>query len=102
MTSLPEPSPPEQGKEHGPLWAFFGDDGLRPGWSVLLFVALVYIFKEMFLVAVSFVSPGALSVSPMSPVSTLVFECVSVILVLAATWIMARIEGRRVAVYGYQ
>jgi hypothetical protein len=95
-------SPPEQGVKHGPRWVFFGDDGLRPGWGVLLFVALFYFFREMFLVAVSFVSPGALSAGLMSPVAVLIFECVSVVLVLAATWIMALVEGRRVAVYGYQ
>ncbi len=26
---------------HGPRWVFFGSDGLRAGWSALLFVAIV-------------------------------------------------------------
>jgi len=96
-------SPPEQRAEHGPLWVFFGDNGLRPGWSALLFAALFYVSREVFLVAASFVLPGAVSTgnSPLSPVVALVFEFVSVVLVLAATWVMARIEGRRLAVYGY-
>jgi hypothetical protein len=97
-------SPPEHRVEHGPLWVFFGDNGLRPGWSALLFVALFYLFRELFLVAASFVSPEALPTrnSPMPPDVALVFEFASVVLVLAATWIMARIEGCRLAVYGYQ
>ncbi len=98
-----EVSPVEQHVEHGPRWAFFGNDGLRPGWSALLFVAIVVVFRELFVVAASFVMPGILSIGngPTSPRVALVFELVSLVLVLVATWIMARIEGRRLVVYGY-
>jgi membrane protease YdiL (CAAX protease family) len=38
---------------------------------------------------------------PLSPTWALAGEFIQAVLVLVATWIMARIEGRRLAVYGY-
>ena len=98
-----EAPPPETWGEHGPGWVFFGRDGLRPGWSALVFVAIVVMFRELFVVAASLVMPGVLSIGngPTSPGVALVFECVSLFLVLVATGIMARIEGRPLVVYGY-
>src|SRR5258708_7131378 len=98
-----EPPPPEKWVEHGPGWVFFGRDGLRPGWSALLFVAIVLVFRELFAVAASFVMPDVLSIGngPTSPRVALVFEFASVVVVLLATRIMAHIEGRRLVVYGY-
>lgn len=94
---------PEKRGEHGPGWVFFGRDGLRPGWSALLFVAIVVVFSQLFVVAASFVTPHVLSIGngPTSPSAALVFELVSLVLVLVATGIMAQIEGRRIIVYGY-
>jgi uncharacterized protein len=98
-----ETSPVEQQVEHGPRWAFFGNDGLRAGWSALLFVAIVIGVARILTLAVrTFLhvhhpDPNA----PTSPVRALISEAVSMLIVLAATWIMARIEGRRLAVYGY-
>ena len=36
-----EASPVEPEVQHGPRWAFFGKDGLRAGWSALLFLAII-------------------------------------------------------------
>lgn len=89
--------------EHGPHWVFFGKDGLRAGWSALLFVA-IFVGLAFLLSAISRLimhhhrpNPNA----PVSPAGTLLGEVFSVILVLVATWIMSRIEKRKLAVYGY-
>jgi hypothetical protein len=94
---------PEHHAEHGPRWVFFNSDGLRAGWSALLFVAI-------FLSLVILLNFGARHLlhhhrpdpnAPVSPFAALINEGMSMLIVLAASWIMARIEKRRLAVYGY-
>jgi uncharacterized protein len=93
----------EQPLEHGPRWAFFGKDGLRAGWSALLFIVIVVGLGRILTVVVRAFTHGhhPNPNAPVSPVKALIAEAVSMLLVLAASWIMARIERRRLAVYGY-
>ena len=97
--SLPEQQMPPR----GPRWVFFGSDGLRAGWGALLFVVMVVGFG----VLLSFVVKALLHGhrpdpnAPTSPLRALIGEGASMLIVLLVSWIMARIEGRRLAVYGY-
>lgn len=83
-------------------WIFFGESGIRAGWSVLLFLAVfialeimfAYVFGHFFPIHVD---PNA----PASPGISLLQEISQFALVLLATAIMARIENRNVGVYGY-
>jgi hypothetical protein len=94
---------PEQPVKHGPHWIFFGSDGLRAGWGALLFVAIIVALGAVLAVVIRLAlhghrpNPNA----PTSPLRALIGEGISMLLVLVASWIMARIEGRRLAVYGY-
>lgn len=99
-----EVSPVAQPPQHGPRWVFWGSDGLRAGWSALAFIAIVIFLGRIITLIVSRLilhghrpDPNA----PASPVRALMSEIVSMLLVLVASWIMARIEGRHLAVYGY-
>ena len=38
---IDEASLAEQPVQHGPHWVFYGKDGLRAGWSALLFVFIL-------------------------------------------------------------
>jgi hypothetical protein len=101
--SLPERQPESQMVQHGPHWVFFGSEGLRAGWGALLFVVMVVGFGALLSFAIRVIlhphrpDPNA----PAAPLRTLIAEGISMLIVLLATWIMARIEGRRIAVYGY-
>jgi uncharacterized protein len=99
----PEPQPEQHVVQHGLRWVFFGPDGLRAGWSALLFVALVFSLGALLTFAARTLLHGHRPdpSTPASPVRSLIGEGASMLIVLAATWIMARIEGRRLAVYGY-
>ena len=82
---------------------FFGSDGLRAGWSALLFVAIVVGLAALLNVFVRVVphhhpNPKA----AFSPVAAMILEALSCLVVFVATWIMARIERRSIVVYGYQ
>ena len=89
--------------EPGRSPVFFGRDGLRSGWRALLFVilfvtlALLVNFILQYLLHVTPLSPK----QPVSPWAGIRTEIVSVLVVFAATWIMARFEGRSIFVYGY-
>ena len=95
--SLPQPA-----SERGPKWVFLNKDGLRAGWSALVFMAIVVGLIMLLNIIVRRVlhyhpNPKA----PISPLAALISEGLAALIVLFATWIMARIEGRKLAVYGY-
>jgi uncharacterized protein len=83
---------------------FFGKDGLRAGWSLLIFIVMV--------AAVAFCAnrighklhpPDPNSTKPgaeMSPLFGIIAEAVPFVLVVFVTWIMSKIERRPVSVYG--
>lgn len=83
-------------------WIFFGKDGLRVGWSALLFLAISIVLIELggYILLASLRS----SINPNTPIGpgiALVAEIAQFIPVLAATAIMAAIEKRKISVYGY-
>ncbi len=96
--SLPQPP-----IEHGPRWFFFNKDGLRAGWSAVLFVAIVVGLGRLLTLLTRAIYHGAHPNpnAPLSPARALISESLGMVIVLAATWIMSRIEGRKLAVYGY-
>jgi uncharacterized protein len=94
---------------------FFGSDGLRAGWSLLLFVALFFaLFMAAGLLAnrlqhrsAAHPQPAAAQSShpgePSSPISArlvLLNEGVAFACLALATWLMAKIERRPVSVFG--
>ncbi|MFL6427243.1 MAG: CPBP family intramembrane glutamic endopeptidase [Acidobacteriaceae bacterium] len=98
-----EASLPEQHIEHGTRWVFFGRDGLRAGWSALLFVFIFIALSMLVVIGIKHLMRGHLPdpKGPQSPQVALLFELIQMSLVLLATGIMARIERHRLAVYGY-
>ena len=78
---------------------FFNSHGLRAGWRLLIFVG---IFVGLGFLA-NWIVPKILHLKQRSfldPVGTISDELQALILALVATWIMARIERRRVVDYG--
>jgi len=84
---------------------FIGPDGLRAGWSLLIFIAL---FAALLYCAhaigqkVHPPAPKAANASTEESLSHgLINESVPLVFVLLVTWIMAKIERRPVSVYGF-
>ncbi len=88
--------------ERNERWIFIGNDGIRAGWSALIFIA-IFIALEFIAALPIFtfihfrVERGAAQPAHVA----LVQEAVQAILVLLATFIMSRIEKRPVTIYGY-
>ncbi len=82
-------------------WMFLGPNGLRAGWSILIFAAIcaVLIFVGGFAVG-PFVHVGRGGV--FMPLSGLLMELSQLIPAVVATCIMAMLERRPVTFYGYQ
>jgi membrane protease YdiL (CAAX protease family) len=98
-----EPIPPAQ-----PLTLhkiFIGKDGLRAGWSLLIFVAIFaalaysvnFIGHKLFPTDPNSGKPG----SEISPRLGFIAEGVPFVVVLLVTWIMSKIERRPHSVYGF-
>jgi hypothetical protein len=88
--------------KRGVRWIFIGANGIRAGWSALIFLVIFIALEFLFAFAAgpylrAHVGPHA----PVGPLLGLLPEIVQFIFVLLATFIMARIENRRTSVYGY-
>jgi uncharacterized protein len=100
----PQPQPSQQSDPAaGPprrdlRWVFVGRDGIRAGWSVLIFAAIVVALALTIMVVVKRFFP--LPPGPPSAGLLMVNELVQLVVVLIATAIMGRIEGRSVLDYG--
>ena len=84
---------------------FLGPEGLRAGWSMLLFVALLVLltFTVNGLIHHLHLLPAPSEASrhaPMSPHRTVIGDGLNFALVAAASWLMAMIERRPFARYG--
>lgn len=84
---------------------FFGPDGIRAGWSLLIFLSLFLALVSSASLAVRLIDshshhPAAAGPAPMKPEATIFEEGVLLISVMLATWVMAQIERRPVSAYG--
>ena len=83
------------------LWLFLGPQGLRSGWSVVLFATLWWLFN----IAAEFLTGPLLRQdwgAPLRPQTVLLFESWQVFATLAATGLLAFFERRSVLSYGFQ
>jgi uncharacterized protein len=93
---LPEPVPPAQPSALRKI--FVGKDGLRAGWSLLIFIALFAalafcvnrIGHKLHPPAADAPKPGA----EISPAFGFIAEAIPFALTLLVTWILSRIERR--------
>jgi len=102
--SIP-PADPVPSQEPSSLHRIFiGKDGLRAGWSLLIFIAifLAFVFSVRFIVhkffpsAVGAPKPGA----EIAPSFVLGAELIPFLITFVVTWIMSKIERRPNSVYG--
>jgi membrane protease YdiL (CAAX protease family) len=82
-------------------WIMFGSTGLRCGWPATLFVILTTTFMVALGSASSAIVHGVLHIvtGQFSPAFAIIGETVSVLAILAAGAIAARVDGRRLRSY---
>jgi len=82
-------------------WVLFGDQGLRAGWSVALFI-VVFFFASAVLGAVvvlAVAQPLHIDLEVFTPKSALLLEIMQFVPVLTAAAVCALVEGRRIVDY---
>jgi membrane protease YdiL (CAAX protease family) len=81
-------------------WIFQGNQGLRAGWSALIFLA-IFLALAVGGVALAEKFVPMDERHPVPPVPAIVREGIQLLAVFAATWVMSRIERRPVLSYGF-
>ena len=93
-------TPPPRSEAAGPFPnnVFLGANGIRSGWRLLIFAAIVFVLLSVFGIVAGAVLHG--KQPKITIASTAISEAVIFGLFLFASWVMARIEGRKIADYG--
>jgi len=81
-------------------WIFFGAQGLRTAWGVLLFV-LVFELTEAMAIATLSHYVSLKPKGPIPPILALMREACELVAVAAATWVAARFEHKSMLSYGF-
>ena len=84
-------------------WVFLGADGLRAGWSLIIFIALMYALLKGVnaLSHLMHLSPqGNANNTNITPIFAVIGELPPFLVTLFAAWIMSKIERRPISVYG--
>ena len=101
--TVTEPLPPA--KPSTVYNIFIGKDGLRAGWSLLIFIAIfaVIAFCANRIGRILHPPPPKTAGPPkeVSPLLGFVAEAVPFLITLLVTWIMSKIERRPISVYGF-
>src|SRR5439155_1379509 len=81
---------------------FVGPIGLRSGWRLLIFLAIVIAFEAAFqeVVVLILKARGIVEPEGLYAMVFLVGDAITLIAVVIATWIMARWEHRKLSSYG--
>jgi hypothetical protein len=95
----PRETLPQRPGRRGFDWVLIGPDGLRAGWSILLFAALYYLFRTI--LGTVFYTTGLIgdTSDASSAPFVLVAELVPLFALLGAALVMAFVEGRRLSNY---
>ena len=96
LSSLPPPSPQSSGLG----LVLIGPNGIRAGWRLLIFAALVAFFVIVLAAPVLFLSRPTAASGSTDPVSVILGDAVLFLAALLAARIMAEIEGRSLGDYG--
>jgi len=80
---------------------FIGPDGLRAGWSLLIFIAIfAALARSGNFIAHKLHAPGPKAGAEVSPAFGLLAEGIPFLVLLFLTWVMSKIERRPTSVYG--
>jgi len=99
-TALDPDIPPASKSTPSPI--FFGRDGLRAGWGLLIALALIigcFRLVTAIILASHLIPPHAMEHSP-DPLPVFLNEGAAFLVTALVTWIMSKIENRPVSVYG--
>jgi membrane protease YdiL (CAAX protease family) len=90
-------------------FVFFNSRGLRAGWRLAIFAGILYAIYRLFALAAKQIAssgvatvagPGPRDVPYLLPLALGIGELIAFLVVLLVSWVMSRIEHRKVGEYG--
>lgn len=94
------PPPLAPGGTSGMNEFFFGSNGLRAGWRLLIFAAIIAAFLTALHYGSKLLSHRQQPQHAFSVTAIIIGEAIVFLLFLFASWVMSRIEGRTIGDYG--
>ena len=79
---------------------FIGPNGLRAGWRLLIFMAIVMAMSAIARMIIRRFFPDALDPAQLTPMRIIAPDLLVCFILAVAAWIMSKIEGRRLGQYG--
>ena len=79
---------------------FFGPNGLRAGWRLLIFIAIIVALSNGARLILKRFFPDALDPSQLTPMRVIAPDLLVCFILAVAAWVMSRIEGRKLGQYG--
>jgi uncharacterized protein len=79
---------------------FIGPNGLRAGWRLLIFMAIVMAMSTVARMIIRRFFPAALAPAQLTPMRIIAPDLLFCFILAIAAWIMSKIEGRRLGQYG--
>lgn len=79
---------------------FIGSNGLRAGWRLLVFLAIVLAMSRLGRMLIIRFFPAALDPVQLTPMRIIAPDLLVCFILAVAAWIMSKIEGRRLGQYG--
>ena len=79
---------------------FIGPNGLRAGWRLLIFMAIIMAMSAVARMIIKRFYPAALDPTQLTPMRIIAPDLLVCFILAVAAWIMSRIEGRRLGQYG--
>ena len=79
---------------------FIGPNGLRAGWRLLIFVAIIMAMSAVARMIIRRFFPAALDPTQLTPMRIIAPDLLVCFILTVAAWIMSKLEGRRLGQYG--
>ena len=79
---------------------FIGPNGLRAGWRLLIFMAIVMAMSKVAQMIIKRFFPAALDPTQLTPMRIIAPDLLFCCILAVAAWAMSKIEGRRMGQYG--
>ncbi len=79
---------------------FIGPNGLRAGWRLLIFMAIIMAMSSVARMILRRFFPDALDPAQLTPMRIIAPDLLVCFILAVAAWVMSKIEGRRPGQYG--
>src|ERR1700733_12026932 len=79
---------------------FIGPNGLRAGWRLLIFIAIIMAMSAVARIILKRFYPAALDPTQLTPMRIIAPDLLVCFILAVAAWIMSKMEGRRPGQYG--